>query len=59
MTPYFEPRLEQLLIDPMIRLMMASDHISDEDLRRLAKPQRLQPASHRAAPSHAAPCTAC
>ena len=31
-----EPRLEQLLADPLIRLMMASDRVSEDDLRRLA-----------------------
>ena len=31
-----EPRLEQLLADPLIRLMMSSDGVDEGDIRRLA-----------------------
>ncbi len=39
-----EPRLEQLLADPLIQLMMSSDGVDEGDLRRLARGH----ASHRA-----------
>ena len=39
-----EPHLEQLLQDPLIRLVMASDGVVDADIRKLARssdrPQR-------------------
>jgi hypothetical protein len=31
------PRLDQLLSDPLIRLVMKSDGVADADLRRLAR----------------------
>ena len=37
MMQQVEPRLEQLLADPMIQLVMASDQISNEDWRGLAR----------------------
>ena len=33
-----EPHLEQLLQDPLIRLMMASDGVVEADIRKLARP---------------------
>ena len=33
-----EPHLDQLLQDPLIRLVMASDGVVEADIRRLARP---------------------
>lgn len=32
-----EPRLDELLSDPLIRLVMASDAVEEADIRRLAR----------------------
>ena len=36
MRQHCEPDLEQLLADPLIRLVMASDNVAEGDVRRLA-----------------------
>jgi hypothetical protein len=33
----YEPRLEQLLADPLVRQMMASDGVQETEIRRLAE----------------------
>ena len=43
-----EPRLDELLADPLIRLVMASDAVEEADIRRLA-----HAAAHRAPPAGA------
>ena len=44
-----EPRLDDLLRDPIIRLMMASDAVEEGDIRRLARSVTAAARSPRAA----------
>lgn len=49
-------RLDQMLQDPLIRLMMASDGVADADIRSLAS----RVTAHRAAPTPSRnACTGC
>ena len=46
-----EPRLEELLSDPLIRLVMASDAVEAADIRRLARRIASRPAPPPARPA--------
>jgi hypothetical protein len=50
-----DSRLERMLRDPLIRLVMASDGVADADIRRLAG----QLAARRSVPASANACAGC